>query len=417
MLQITRLNADRFLFKQFDFDISNRLNSLTTLCKRTVRPRRTAARLKGEIMESNQEVYDTLATHLDRLPAGFPRTPSGVEIRILQRLFTPEEAALAQLLTLRPETPEQIAKRAGETVDTLAPRLEAMSRKGLIFRIRKKDTSLYMAAQFVIGIWEYHVNDLSADLIRDMNEYLPYFFGKTNRLKTPQLRTIPISRAIPSGQAVMPYEEARNIIQEQQKIVVAPCICRKEHRITGEGCEKPLESCLVFGTGAQFYEENGLGRPITREDALKILESAEKSGLVLQPSNAQKVVNICTCCGCCCQILKNLKRLPDPANYVASNYFAVLDQEACTACGTCVERCQMDAVQMDEASAVIIQNRCIGCGLCVPTCPEEAIRLQRKPEADRATPPAHFMETYKRIAKERIARLRQAAKQDNERLE
>mgnify|MGYP000885579547 FL=1 len=171
-------------------------------------------------MGENHNVYELLATHLDRLPSGFPRTPTGVELRILQRLFTPQEASLALNLSLRPETPEQIATRTGQNPEALAPQLEAMSKRGLIFRIRKGNEARYMAAQFVIGIWEYHVNDLSPELIQDMNEYLPYFFEKINRLKTPQLRTIPISKAISAEQAVMPYEQARHIILEQEKIQI-----------------------------------------------------------------------------------------------------------------------------------------------------------------------------------------------------
>ncbi len=34
------------------------------------------------------DVYVQLARHLNRLPAGFPATASGVEIRILKRLFS-----------------------------------------------------------------------------------------------------------------------------------------------------------------------------------------------------------------------------------------------------------------------------------------------------------------------------------------
>ncbi len=127
-------------------------------------------------MENMQNVYENLAAHLDRLPAGFPRTPSGVEMRILKRLFTPEEAALAQLMTFKPETSQQVAERTGGDAQQLADRLEDMARKGLLFRLRKGDDTRYMAAQFVVGIWEYHVNDLDPELIKDVNEYLPHFF-------------------------------------------------------------------------------------------------------------------------------------------------------------------------------------------------------------------------------------------------
>jgi len=357
--------------------------------------------------DRNQDaaVYRRLADHLNRLPAGFPATPTGVELKVLKRLFTPDQAWLAQQLTLKPETPDQIAERCRLTAAELAPQLEDLAAHGLIFRIRKGPAVLYMAAQFLIGIWEYHVNDLDPELIRDMNQYIPYFFDQAQQNRTPQLRTIPVPGAVNAQQTVMAYEEARGIVGAQDKIVVAPCICRKEQRMVGKGCHRPLESCLVFGLGAQYYEDNRLGRGITRDEALTILERAEQAGLVLQPSNAQKVVNICTCCGCCCQILKNLKKLPKPAEHVMSNFVARVDADRCSGCETCLERCQMEAITVAEATAVVAQERCIGCGLCVPTCPEQAIELTAKPAELRQTPPAHLLETYSRIAAERLQRL------------
>lgn len=352
------------------------------------------------------DIYEDLAAHLDRLPAGFPRTPDGVEMRILKRLFTPREAEIAQQVTLRPETPQRIADRTGWDAKELADELLALSRKGLIFRIRKGTEYRYMAAQFVIGIWEYHVNDLDEELIRDVNEYLPHFFERSRQADTPQLRTIPISQALPSEQAVMPYERARQMILEQDHIVVAPCICRKEHGLMGTACDRPLETCLVFGNGAQYYQENGLGRPISQEEALDILLRAEQSGLVLQPSNAQKIVNICTCCSCCCQILKNLKALPNPSLYVASNFRAQVDTGRCTGCGTCLSHCPMDALELENDAAMVRVDRCIGCGVCVPQCPEKAMTLLQKPEEERITPPPHLFETFKRIKAERMSKLK-----------
>jgi len=347
------------------------------------------------------KVYEALASHLDRLPAGFPGTETGVEIRILKRLFTPEEAELAQLVTLKPETAEEIASRTGREAEELASKLQMISRKGLVFRLGQGDKTRYMAVNFIIGIWEFNLNRLDPELIKDVGEYVPAYLGQSHNLNTPQLRTIPISKSLPSEQAIMPYEETRRIIQEQERIIVAPCICRREHKIMGKGCDKLMEACLVFGRGAQYYEENGLGRPISQAQALNILDEAENQGLVLQPSNTQKVVNICMCCGCCCQILKNLKRLPGPALYAASNYFAVHDRELCTGCGACIERCQMDAIEMSGDGVEIKSTHCIGCGLCVPTCPEGAVSLKPKPERERSIPPSDRMEIFNRLAENR----------------
>ena len=348
-----------------------------------------------------KDVYKRLALHLDNLPAGFPATESGVELRILKRLFTAEEASIATALTLRPEPAEAIAARLAREPSDIAPKLDAISRKGLIFRTSKSGRDLYMAAQFIVGIWEYHVNDLDPDLIRDVNEYIPHLAKKnwTGR-KTKQFRVVPVKQSISVKMAVAPYEAAEELIKQQSKIVVAPCICRREHQMMGHGCGKPMEACLIFGSGAYYYEQNGLGRSISRQEALDILKRGVDAGLVVQPSNSQKPHNICLCCGCCCQVLKNMRALDKPASAVHANYYAHVIKDRCTACETCLERCQMEAIRVDD-TAMIDLDRCIGCGLCIPTCPTDAIELKQKDAADQYIPPENTFKTFLKIAKER----------------
>ncbi len=349
----------------------------------------------------SQDVYQKLARHLDKLPGGFPPTASGVELRILKRLFTPEQASLATKLTLIPERVGVIARRAGLPVEECARRLNEMSAQGLVFSYEQRGHEHYMAAQYVIGIWEYHVNDLDPELIADMREYIPHLFDLKAWKEAPQLRTIPVGRSLAAEHEVMAYEQAEEIIKRQKRILVAPCICRREHKMVGEGCDKPEETCLVFGAGVQYYQRNKLGRVITQEEALEILKKADKAGLVLQPSNAEKVINICCCCGCCCQVLKSLKRHPRPAEIVTTSFVVGLDQEACTGCGVCVERCQMQALSQPgkKEKAVLEAGRCIGCGLCVTTCPGKALKLKRKPS--QRPLPKNVVENYLRLGKVR----------------
>jgi Na+-translocating ferredoxin:NAD+ oxidoreductase RNF subunit RnfB len=252
-----------------------------------------------------------------------------------------------------------------------------------------------------VGIWEYHLNSLDEGLVRDVNEYMPTLLKKGwLNVKTKQLRVVPVSKSISAGMAVTPYEAAEAIINSQSKIVVANCICRKEQQLVGKGCDKPQEVCLVFGGGANYYEQNGLGRSINQAEALQILKTGVDAGLVLQPGNQQKPMNICMCCGCCCGILKNLKTLEKPAQVVHTNYYAQVNEELCTACEACVARCQMDAITVD-AAARVNPDRCIGCGLCVTDCPTEAILLKQKPVERQYLPPKNVIETYMKIAQER----------------
>jgi electron transport complex protein RnfB len=349
-----------------------------------------------------KDIYEQLAKHLDDLPGGFPPTESGVELRILRHLFTPEEAALAMRLTLFPEEAARVAKSLHRPEDETAHKLEDMAKKGLIYRIQPKEgPPKYMASQFVIGIWEFHVNSLDSELIRDMGEYIPHLLNFETWKKAPQLRTIPVGQSIAVEHNIMPYELAEEMVRSNRKILVAPCICRREKRMAGEGCDRPEESCLVFGTGADYYFKNGLGRMIDQEEALQILRRADSTGLVLQPSNSQKAVNICCCCGCCCGVLRTLKRHPRPATIVSSSFRVSYQADSCQACATCVDRCQMEALQLEGEKIAVDLDRCIGCGLCVSTCPTKSLTLARKPQAEQPKVPETITKAYIKLARVR----------------
>ena len=348
------------------------------------------------------DVYQKLARHLDNLPAGFPATESGVELRILRRLFTPEEAELALHMTLLDEEPRVIARRAGMPVEECARQLEEMARKGLIYRTQAEGTSpRYMAIQFAIGIWEFQVNRLNAGLVHDFDEYLPDFAPFDVWKKAPQLRTIPVGESVNAELTVLPYERAEEIVRRHSRLAVAPCICRREQRMAGHGCDKPLETCLIFGGAADFYLHNGLARAISQGEALEILKLADEAGLVLQPGNSKGASNICTCCGCCCGVLRTLKRHPAPASLVASPFVAATDQATCLGCGTCLDRCQMEALRLEDNKVILDLDRCIGCGLCVSTCPSGALRLVRKPESAQPHIPRSSVQAAIRLGRSR----------------
>ncbi len=207
-----------------------------------------------------RDVYDTLAKHLDNLPSGFPRTDSGAEMRILRKLFTPEDAELAVHLTLIPEEPRVIARRARTTVEEAGRRLEEMEKKCLARAIRKGDSLLYMAQPFLVGFWEGQVNKLSLDLVQDFEEYLPSWFDPKSWRKAAQLRTIPVNKSISVRNEVMLYERAEELVRAREKFAVSNCICRQEHHILGKGCNKPLESCLQFDFAAESVVRTGRGR-------------------------------------------------------------------------------------------------------------------------------------------------------------
>ena len=342
------------------------------------------------------DIYNQLAGHLDRLPGGFPSTDSGVELRILKRLFSPEEARLACHLTLISETVPVIALRSGLPVEKAAAMLDQMAQKGLVFK--SSPPPRYMAAQFVVGIWEYQVGRLSAGLVADMEEYMPHLFDADAWQASPQMRTIPVGRSVDSELAILSYETAETLLEKQESFVVTPCICRKEQKMQGKGCDRPLEACISFGAADSYYLETGVGRKASREEVFEILKLADKSGLVLQTSNGKDISWICCCCGCCCGVLRNLKQHPRPADLVAAPFTARLDPDLCNGCGVCEKRCQMEAIEISNERANLTDSSCIGCGLCVSTCATGALALERKPVNHQPRVPLNTATSMLRLA-------------------
>lgn len=348
------------------------------------------------------DIYEKLQEHLDSLPTGYPKTQSGVELRILRKLFTEDDAEMACQLKPVPETAEQVAQRLGRDPKSVSELLYRMSRKGLILRVKIKGVDHYMAIMFVVGILEFQVKTLDRELAEMFEQYTREGFSQELlRPSTPQLRVVPVQESVSPTMEVQPYDEVRKILQSQKTLVVTDCICRKKSSLLGHPCQKPMENCFVFGAMGQFYVENGMGRKISLDEALEILAKSEEAGLVPSPANAQKAGGMCSCCGCCCGVLQALKLHPHPSSVVKSNYFAEVDQDLCSGCETCKGRCQMEAIYMDDDWAAVDLKRCIGCGLCVTTCPTHALTLRAKSRKEHYVPPPTPLDTYKQIAKER----------------
>ena len=345
-------------------------------------------------------LYRKLQKQLDTYSVGFPATVSGIEIDILKKLFSEEEAALFTNMTPALESSETVASRLGTDHEEVANRLEDMAAKGLLFRLKKDGDVKYGAIPFMHGLMEFQVNKLSKDKVLALEKYFKEGFQKAIAdCAGLFLRTIPVKESVESSLQIASFDDACALLAKANPIVIADCICRKSRAAIDEGCGKPLEVCFMFGSMARYYLDNKMGRKISYDEGVAILKDAQRAGLVTQPATSQNPGGMCNCCGDCCGVLRAIKLDPKPADLVYSNHQAFVDTENCTGCGICSDRCQMDAISTDnDGIAVIDFDRCIGCGLCVPTCPSEAILLKTKSEEKRKIPPKNSFEQMLTLA-------------------
>ena len=327
------------------------------------------------------KLYEELAKHLDQGVLGSPKSPALMEI--IKILFPLKEAEIALKLPMQNKTLSELKELFPEKADSLEEILNRMAKRGTVFTSQRPGPERKSRLlPSVVGwaetpFWAGKETDDTRKLAPLWLKYREEAFGKElARGGMPVMRVLPISRTLRDSSEVLPFDALRPRVEEQSFCAVAHCPCRQMKRAVGEGCDHTLENCLHFGSMGHYMVEQGMAREITTEETLKILKEANAEGLVHAVDNIKgHMGTICNCCGCCCVFL-DTKKKTGLHTISTSSYVARVDADLCAACGTCEERCPMEAITVgDEDMAVVNEGLCIGCGVCTPTCSTEAVDL------------------------------------------
>lgn len=334
----------------------------------------------------SESIFDRLADALDRLPNGFPRTESKVEIALLRRIFSEDEAALAAQLGRSVESAAEIGERAGLSVKDARTKLMKMVRRGLVWLGKNEGKTGFRLAPFVIGIYEAQLDNLDPEFAQLFERYMADG-GAKGVLGTG----VPINRVMPAEEAVkpewvLPYDDVKSVLMKAETFSINDCICRVQRKHVGKECDFPLHMCLSFSPVKRAPKPGD----VSREEALALLKKASDIGLVHTVSNSQEVGYVCNCCGCCCTILRGITEWGIENSVAHANYYAVLNEDECVACGACAERCQVNAITHTDDIPEVVLERCIGCGVCVTGCPSGALELVLKDKDDVIEPPIDF---------------------------
>jgi electron transport complex protein RnfB len=333
--------------------------------------------------------YRALADKLDRIPNGFPATESNVELKLLAKLFTNKEAQMASLMSHQFETIEAIAEKNRMEQAEVKTMLVGMVKKGLIGMKKEEGVGItFGLIPFVVGIYENQNARIDKEFAELFEAYYKEAFHRVMLTKPSVHRVVPVERSIPVNIDVMPYEKASYYIDKARSWGVLDCICRIQQRLIGRGCDHPVENCLVFSPRPGQFDRTEDIRAISKEEALEILEEANKAGLVHSTNNAQDgIYYICNCCTCSCGVLRSMVEYGNEYSVARSDFFATVDEDICSGCETCLERCPFNALVMKDGICNVIEANCYGCGLCVTTCPEEALMLVQKTPGELLPPP------------------------------
>jgi Pyruvate/2-oxoacid:ferredoxin oxidoreductase delta subunit len=308
-----------------------------------------------------------------------------------------------------------VARRAGRPAVEIEPLLESLSERLLIAGTAIKGVQVYSFLPLWPGIFETQAirsRTVGGDeeyykrfveLFEDIySEYLTWVKPKIEGRDVRIMRVVPINLSIERVQGVMPLDTDRysEIVERNTSFsLVEVCACRQAMELVGKGCDKPKDVCAAMGVLADLVVEKGLGRRVSKAEFIDAKTRAAEAGLLNLTDNLHDPLQVCSCCACCCGIIRIIKDHNIPTILARSHFEAAVDNDDCAGCASCEEVCPMDAITVADQKAAINYARCIGCGLCVAGCDEKALSLREReghlPPSENAF--AYYSERYREV--------------------
>ncbi|MFH1349351.1 MAG: 4Fe-4S binding protein [Pseudomonadota bacterium] len=340
-------------------------------------------------------------------------------VSILKNVIEDDEEELDFIWAFREEasqTTEQLRGSSNLPEEKIEQLATSLAKKGLIFnQPSSAGIMVYrLLPLMTVGLMEYRfmgelkgdakeqqlaelfqklIDELRDQVQANYDNVVPMFkmsppVDRTVPMRTTEegrkIRIIPVDKGVKVPEEfILPSQTVEEIINKFDEIAVGRCFCRQRRKMMGEPCDTdaPVMNCFTFGKSARHTVAQGFAERITKEEAFKIMKEAEEAGLVhkaFHPGSniSRPETSICNCCKDCCDTLNVWREGALPL--INSTYhLSVIDQEACTGCGICVDWCPTEAIKLNaDEKAERDEDACFGCGVCARFCPEEAVSLK-----------------------------------------
>ncbi len=339
--------------------------------------------------------YRLLQARLNRNPTGAPDDPA--LLKILRLLFSPQEAEFARKIPGSPTTLKVLSKKLGIPATELGDKLSEFARRGVVVDMEHKGVRYFMLPPIVIGFFEFTFMRARPDMpMAELARLFDDYMNKDDRFAravfsggTQIGRTLVREESLPTQDytEILDWERTSRVIDSASDLGVSLCSCRHKASHLGKACAGPKKSCLSLNYAARSLIRNGMAEPVTKSEAMKILEGAKRAGMAQTGDNVQRnMTYICNCCGCCCGMIRAIKRFDIKNAIVTSNWIMTADLSQCNGCGACVKACPVGAMKKAEKRVagkrkrwvVIDESLCLGCGVCRTACKFDSLRMRSR---------------------------------------
>jgi len=332
-----------------------------------------------------------------KLAVGPLQAPKHEKIFELMKIFWDEETI--RVLSFFPNaqipiSPDEVAEKSGIPKQEVKKILKAANKKRTIAKIGNK----FALEPILPGVFEAYfiVRQDSEENLKAAAQIYRYLFEHANEISvrrqefqnfSPILplesteKLIKIDESVDATTQVLPFELVEEMINKNEKFAVIPCQCRLISELNGDPCTVAPASmgCFSVGLMAEAVVGLGMGRALTKEEAIEFIKETEKAGLVHNAFNeSQEHGVICNCCSCHCGSLFPMKQFQFK-RVRPSNFAPQPNPELCGQCKTCLKKCPMEAISYQEGDQTMTfdYEKCIGCGICAANCKKNAILMER----------------------------------------